>query len=447
METEEALLSESMGKPFALYGCEKMIYDIRMGPQALCLNNVIYFAYQANPNGPEAHPHLITYDLGSEKWSDPVRAGSVEHYDHHFAPIIWFDRERRIHVLYNCHVRDGGIHLVSAAPESLPESPEDWIKGSEIAPSISYPRVIRLDDATLMLYYRVFGHMGYWSYLISRDGGNSWTPPDAPVVDFDRDPQDDSDTWAGSYHSVHADEDGRSLHIAFIYWDERKKVHPIYNRSLRTTDRYHLYYLRLDIPSGALYTIDGERLEAPVTRRKADKCKVWDTGHRLTNMPSIAVDDGGEPCFMVPVSGETPWECEFYFVRREGGEWTWQPVTQTNHTWAGSNLTRRNGSTMTAHLVVGGIDGETLSYGGGEVEEWVTTDGGSSWSPKRRLVPVPGLMYNNPRPVELANGGELADFLLFYGWQGPESIQPPAPGGLPPRNRGQAFLSHDGKWL
>jgi hypothetical protein len=420
-----------------------MIYDIRMGPQALCLGDVIYFAYQANPNGPEAHPHLITYDLRNEEWSDPVRVGEVAHYDHHFAPIIWFDRERCIHVLYNCHFRDGGTHLVSARPESF----NDWRKGAEIAPSISYPRVLRIDDATLLLYYRVFGHMGYWSYLVSRDGGSSWTPPDAHVVDFDRDPQDDSDTWAGSYHSVFAGEDGRSLHIAFTYWDERKQLHPIYSRVLTTTNRYHLYYLRLDILTGALYTIDGDRLEAPVTRRQAERCKVWDSGHRLTNMPSIAVDDRGEPCFMVPVSAGTPWDCEFYYVRREGGEWTWQPITRTNHTWAGSNLTRRDGSAMTAHLVVGNIDGETLSYGGGEVEEWVSADGGGAWSRSRGLVPVPGLLYNNPRPVELADGGELEDYLLLYGWQGPESIQPAIPGSSIPRNRGQAFLCHDGRWL
>ncbi len=101
---------------------------------------------------------------------------------------------------------------------------------------------------------------------------------------------------------------------------------------------------------------------------------------------------------------------------------------------------------MTAHLVVGNADGESLSYGGGEVEEWVSRDGSNSWSPKRRLVPEPGLLYNNPRPVELVKGGEMDDFLVLYGWEGPESIQP-VDRGAPSRNRGRACLSHEGKWL
>ena len=414
------------------------------GPQAIHLNDVIYIAYQANPDGPEAHPHIITYDLGSSRWSEPIRVGEVGHYDHHFAPVLWFDDERFIHVLYNCHVRDGGIHLVSTRPESIGE----WRQGPEIASSISYPRVLRTSDGTMLLYYRTFGHMGYWSYLISADGGNSWTRPDAPLIDFDRDPEHDSDTWAGSYHSVHADKDGRSLHIAFVYWDERKLLHPLYSSRLPTTNRYHLYYLRLDIPSGELYTIEGDRMTVPVTRRSAEKCKVWDTGHRLTNMPSISVDDSGEPCFLVPVSGQTPWECEFYVVRRGRGEWTWEPIAATNHTWSGSHLTLRDGRTLTAYLVVGdAANGEPLSYGGGEVEEWVAMDGEISWRPNRRLVPEPGLLYNNPRPVELAEGGEMDGFLVFYGWEGPESIQPVDTTGLHPRNRGKAYLWREGEWL
>ncbi len=84
-----------MPDPFALHGAEKMIYDIRMGPAALCRNDVIYIPYQANPDGPEAHPHVITYDLRNEEWSAPVRVGEVRSYDHHFCPVLWFDKDGR----------------------------------------------------------------------------------------------------------------------------------------------------------------------------------------------------------------------------------------------------------------------------------------------------------------------------------------------------------------
>ena len=65
-------MNEKAAKPFALYGCEKMIYDVRMGPMAVCHKDIIYIAYQANPNGPEAHPHVITCDLQAGEWSKPM---------------------------------------------------------------------------------------------------------------------------------------------------------------------------------------------------------------------------------------------------------------------------------------------------------------------------------------------------------------------------------------
>ena len=74
-------MTEKTSKPFACHGSEKMIYDIRMGPQAVCYNDVIYIAYQANPDGPEAHPHIITYDLGSEKWSYQFECTCKELYE------------------------------------------------------------------------------------------------------------------------------------------------------------------------------------------------------------------------------------------------------------------------------------------------------------------------------------------------------------------------------
>lgn len=434
---------EVAARPFAEFGCEKMIYDVRMGPQALRYNDVIYIVYQANADGPEAHPHIVTYDLGNAYWSEPVRIGTVDHYDHHFAPVMWFDDDGHIHVLYNCHVVDGGTHMISGRPESI----DEWREGPEIAGSISYPRLHRIEDGTLLLYYRTFGHMGYWTYRTSEDGGYTWTGPDIPPFDFDHLPLNDSDTWAGTYQSVCPSKDGRSLHVAFVYWDEKRVINPLYNRRFGNINRHHFYYLRLDIPSGELYTIDGELVEAPVTRSRAERCKVWDTGYRLSNMPSIILDDDDNPSFMLPVSDETPWDCQFHFIKREGGEWTRQPVVRTNHTWAGSHMVRGVDGELTAYLVTGDTDGESIIYGGGEVGEWRSTDEGSSWRFTRKLVPEPGLLYNNPRPVELASGGELDGYLVFYGWEGPGSIQQGGGSDSPNLNRGRAYLWHDGKWL
>jgi hypothetical protein len=436
-------MDEEAAKPFARYGCEKMIYDVRMGPMAVRFRDAIYIVYQANPNGPEAHPHIITYDLRDRRWSEPVQIGTVKRYDHHFAPILWIDEEH-IHVLFNCHgAQHGSIHMVSV----LPGSTEKWHDAPEIAPSITYPHVVRIYDGKLLLFYRALGHMGYWTYQISDDGGYSWTPHSIPVIDFDQNPRLNSDTWAGTYHSVCPGKDGRSLHIAFVYWDERKGWNPLYRQRFTSINRHHLYYLKLDIPSGRLLTFEGDRIETPVTREHAEKCKIWHTGLRLTNMPSIFVDTNDEPYFLMPVSEETPWKCRFYFIRHDHGEWVKHPIMETNHTWSGSYLTKGNDSALLAYLVVGSVDGETLSYGGGDIEEWASVDGGTSWKLNHRIVPEPGLLCNNPRPVEDIDGGVMDDFLLLYGWEGPGSIQTNEGVSGTSRLRGKAYLWNDGKWL
>jgi len=414
-----------------------------MGPLALCYNDVIYIAYQANPNGPEAHPHVISYDLGEAQWSEPVQVGAVSRYDHHYAPVIWLDCERRFHVLFNCHGQDGGIHLVSTKPESI----DEWTAAPGIANSISYPHVIPIDGGKSLLYYRTFGHMGYWTYQVSSDGGYSWTRPSVPLIDFDQEPQTISDTWAGSYHSVRAGRDGRSLHIAFVYWDERRGVNPKYKCRLHSNRRYHLYYLRLDVSSGRFYSVEGDRVRTPVTRHRAEQCKVWDTGHRLTNMPSILLDDEDNPSFVMPVSEETPYECKFYFIRRSRGKWEKHPIVRTNHTWSGCHTANGGEGELIAYLAVGDVDGETLSYGGGDVEEWVSADDGATWERRRGLAPEPGLLYNNPRPVERTDGTEMPGFIVFFGWQGPGSLQRMTPPTTPLRNTGRAYLWRDGEWL
>ena len=438
-------MSDRTRRAFASYGGEKMIYDVRMGPQAVLHKGMLYVVYQANPSGAEAHPHIVTYDLATKLWSDPRQVGQVPHYDHHFCPVLWFDDRDRLHILYKCHSRDGGTHLISAEPLSVAR----WTPGPTIAKSVSYPHILPMADGKLVLFYRTLGHMGYWSYQVSVDGGNTWETPHT-LVDMDRDPQTNHDTWSGSYHSAIATPDGRSLHIGFVYLDEQRRRNPLYNRrfeSKRTINRYHLYYLRLEIESGVLYTIDGEGLQMPVNRAQAERCKVWDTGYRLTNMPAILSDRREQPCFLLPVTGKSPWECTFYYVYRQGQTWQKAPVAETNNTWNGCLLSRSADSVLTAHVIVGRDYGELHHYGGGDLEEWVSADDGATWLRKAVIAPDPGLLYNNPRAVEYATGGMVDDVLLFFGWEGPGSIDPDRRPGAQPRNRGRAYLWRNSECL
>ena len=55
-------MASALAKHFAEHGCEKMIYDSRMGPLALDNGDRITIVYHANPRGRIALPHLIEFD-------------------------------------------------------------------------------------------------------------------------------------------------------------------------------------------------------------------------------------------------------------------------------------------------------------------------------------------------------------------------------------------------
>ena len=203
--------------PFALYGAEKMFYDHRMGPQLVRDKDYLYCVYQAGENTVLTDPYIVRYSITEKRWAGPFKVGIGDKsgYDHHLTPVMWFDADGYIHVLFNCH-GGMGTHRVSVKPFDI----ENFTDGPVISPSMSYPHVFRMEGNDVGLFFRAFGHMGYWGYCISHDGGYTWSKM-VKVVDFDQDPLNDADTWAGSYHTVELDEDGHTLHVAFTYFDER----------------------------------------------------------------------------------------------------------------------------------------------------------------------------------------------------------------------------------
>lgn len=422
---------------FAVHGSEKMIYDIRMGPQCLHHDGTFWVAYQANPDGGRALPCVMERNPNGV-WSEPVVLGDVTRYDHHYAPVLWCDAEERIHVLYHCHSgHNQARHLISSASHGV----YNWKAGPSVAPSISYPRILRLRDGRLALYYRALGHMGFWTCRLSDDGGYTWKPVGAPHVDFDYLPHMPGDEWAGSYHSAAPARDGRSLHVAFVYWDERSLPHPRYGRTVGHMNRCNLYYLRLDLLSGRAFNIDGRLLELPLNLRNARSCLVWDTEGQLSNMPSIAVDEDDSPCFLMPVSEDAIDRCRFWFIRRTNDGWMWRAVTPTGSTWNGSHVEFGEDGALSAFLIGPSAGVGNCPYGGGSLQEWRSADGGTTWRLADDLTPQSGLLCNNPKPVESVDGSLLKRSLVFFGWEGPDGILPDG------AFTGRAYLWQDGKWL
>ena len=429
-----AALADGPPEAFADFGSDKMIYDLRMGPQGFFHEGSFFLAYQAAQAGGYAHPHVIRRDADG-RWSRPVRVGRVSVSNHHMAPVLWADTRRHLHVLYNAHMGlNQSRHLVSAAPLEICR----WVEGPLIAPSISYPRILTVPDGRRILYYRVLGHMGYWTYKISPDGA-SWDAPATPLVDFDRDPDVPGDEWAGSYHSVALDRSGGGLHIAFVRWDERRRVNPLYKRFLNLWSRYDLYYLKLDLRTGRLFNIEGDRVERPVNRRMArERCLVWETGERIVNMPSVLADAEDRPQFLFPVAGNQLDRCRFWFIRREGGVWARHAVTGTDNIWNGSHLEQSADGGITAFLIGRAPGHGELFYGGGVLEEWRSTDGGRRWSKVGGIELPRGFLANNPKPIEDLAGRSLPRTLIFFGWKGPKAIPPAGP------FRGRAYLWNGG---
>lgn len=427
--------------PFAYFGSEKMFYDLRMGPQLVRHNDHLYCVYQANGNEIYADPYIMRYSITDGSWEGPYLVGRVGRagFDHHLCPVMWIDENGFIHVLFNCH-GESGCHRISTRPYDI----TSFSDGPIIYRSISYPHIFRIGKNSVLLYFRVFGHMGYWAYMTSRDGGYSWSEPRL-TVDFDQDPLSDADTWAGSYHSCELSEDASILHIAFTYFDERgiwKYVHPRYGRKTSVNSRYNLYYLRLDLGTGTIMTYDGTPICHPLNRSKAEIAKVWDSSDYLTMQPALLVD-GEKISFLTVVTGDTEWNCTFRYFKKVGDRFVGFDVCKTNTTWSGCRLLKC-GQSIIAYLIRGEKDGSNYTYGAGEMEKWESLDEGETWHKVKSFTPIEGYLYNNPIIAEdyMNSGLKDSSFVAFYGWEGPYSMQPviDKETNIPIINRGMAFL-------
>lgn len=425
--------------PFGSAGQVKMIYDHRQKPQSVYMNGKVHIVINGGGKTDDVsskgrmrtHPQAVTYDVASRTFSEVVTLGPAKS-DHHDGPVIWVDGDERLHVLYGCH-KTPGTHLVSRKPGRIGKSLEDWKEAEEISPSISYPTAFRVSGNKTLVYFRNTGHSGSWTYRVGDDGGGgdgggAWVGPVKEVTDMDNAGRLE---WS-SYQTKLMSRDGRFLHVVFMSYDDVKSndpkrlYNPRYDKPVRNEWKYDLYYVKVDVKTGAVTNFGGEEMKTPIDVDYADKhCRIWDTDWRGAGVPPMIVLDGNEePSFLHVLSEETTENHQYYYVRRAEGKWKQTAITHSNHQWNSGHLTVGADGSLHAYLIVG--DGYFESekdvdrYGGGDIEEWVSVDDGDTWKKARDVMKgegeYAGWRFNNVQPVTRPDGSDVEGMFIFYGW-------------------------------
>lgn len=436
--------------PFGEGGQLKMIYDRRQRPQAIYMNDKVYMVYNAGAHlfegkGNKTVPFAISYDPATGELGKEIQLGFEPDNDQHYCPIIWSDKNGKLHILYGCH-RTPGTHLVSNEIGQLGESLEDWTEGPMIRHSMSYPTIFHIFDDKQLMYFRTHEHRSSWGYRISDDNGESWIETDRIVTDLNM--GDDLNTHKSPeemdemscYQTVLPSADGKYLHVVFCVYDDNKKDLPekYWNPRYKTDEgfsfKFNLYHAKVNLETHEVVNFEGESVETPISMETADsKCLIWDTDWRGAGVPpDIILDNNGNPAFLHVLSGDTPYEYNYWYVRYEEGEWKQTLIAPSSDDWNSCYLRQDDDGTLYACMVMGEPffrgkaenSNDMHSRGGGDIEEWISRDGGNTWARHRDLTPrapeFDGWKFNNIQPIKDTNGNTVPGMYLFYGWKDPD---------------------------
>ena len=425
-------------------GQHKMIYDRRQRPQAVLMGDEIHIVYNGGaPAGAKKTtktlPHAITYNLKTGLFSEIVQLPGKASKDHHFGPIIWADNNDFLHILSGCH-KTPGTHIISKTPGSIGSSSGDWELAPQIAPSLSYPSVSQVFNQQRLIYYRVGEHRSSWTFRISDDEGNTWQTPENSIVDLNNMdelsglPHEEMDE-ASSYHTYLPAKDGKSIHIAFMYYDDNKRniaaksYNPLYKRNVGTL-KTNLYYVKVDLETNKVTNFEGDVMETPILLEQAnEKCKIWDTNwHGAGVPPDIIIDKNDNPAFLHVLTEEVFEKLNYYYVRWVEDKWEQTVIAPACHKWNSSHLTIDDKGILHAYLLMDDgyfeSKGKGLmnNHGGGtSIEEWVSMDDGNTWTKKNTLLSAEGeyegWRFGNVQPIKTKEGKIKDGVWLFYGWK------------------------------
>ena len=373
----------------AINGGVEAVYENYIHPQAIYHNDKVILAYQ----GENQDIYVLACSKDGTIEGPYFAADNPLTNDCHGCPVIWVDSDGYYHIAYGSHA-SAQKHVKSVNPEDI----SSWESLSDITSYATYPQIIEL-DGTLYIFYRAGGHTDNWVYRTSADGGYTWSE-ETVVID-----STDENVW---YVSFRKGKDGR-IHVAWVWKDES---------NLLGTDepewyqRYNVYYMFRD-HDGTWKNIEGVTLTLPITKDTADTyCLVYRTDNmsplKHCNSPTVSATEGGKP-FIVFVFGDLygGWNYEIKCAKWNGSSWDIVTVTQTPCYASSPEINAIDDDNIEIFTPAGGVFcGQRNELArGGQIEKWVSHDGGSTFSLEKVIARSP-----NYRLILQSDGTEKLNF-------------------------------------
>jgi len=360
----------------AINGGVEAVFENYIHPQAIYHNEKVILVYQ----GENQDIYVLSCSKDGTIEGPYFVADNPLTNDVHGGPAIWVDADGYYHITYGSHA-SAQKHVKSANPNDI----SSWVAQPDIVSSATYPQIIEL-DGVLYIFYRAGGHTADWVYRTSTDGGYTWSGETA-VID-----STSENVW---YVSFRKGKDGR-IHVAWAWKDES---------NLLGTDepewyqRYNVYYMFRD-HDGTWKNIEGVTLTLPITKDTADTyCLVYRTDNmsppKHCNNPTVSATANGKP-FIVFTFGDLYGgrNYEIKCAKWNGSSWDIVTVTQTPCFASSPEINAIDDNNIEIFTPAGGVFcGQRNELArGGQIEKWVSHDGGSTFSLEKVIARSPS--YN-----------------------------------------------------
>lgn len=334
---------------------------------------------------------IKTLDRSAGQWSPTYTVG--EAYDNHGGPALTVDSRGFLHVAYYPH-----HHPFRYRKSKRPNDASEWEDEVQFGARCTYPTLVcGADDTLYFTCRRSFSDKPWQVELWTKRPDGDWQGP-TPIV------RSRHKGYAHFQESLSWSPDGRSLHFCCRFHE--KSDRGAYGR-LQT-----VAYMVSHDSGHSWQRSDGSPIKTPATAEDLDVLARGGVDHeRILRAGAMAVDRSGKPhvVFSVRESGQ---ERAMLAVPDSAGQWHRTDLSKTlSEQWKSWDLGFAGGVTfvpggkmaIAATIQKAKAGEETWGHGSNEVVQFISTDGGKTFS--FELVSKPDASVSHWLPnIERATG-------------------------------------------